>query len=62
MNNAIFEPLPVLCDDSSKVSARIAIMQEHGQSCHLCQLEMAVKVLQLSLLWTKEEPIVIYII
>ena len=59
MDDTILEPTPVLSDDFCKVATGVAVMQEHGQPCHLGQFEMTVEILQLCFLWTKEESIVI---
>lgn len=59
VNNAHVEPLAVLLDHPCKIAARVTIVQEHGQAGHFGQLELALKVLDLGLLWTKEQAIVI---
>jgi len=59
VHNAHVEPLAVLLDHPCKIAARVAVVQEHGQAGHLGQFELEFKVLDLGLLWAKEQAVVI---
>lgn len=60
VHDAHVEPLTVQLDHPSKVAPSVAVVEEHGQARHLCQLELAFKILDLGVFWTKEQAVVIW--